>query len=173
MLMIEGLSLSLGEFRFFGLDISVEMGKYCIILGPTGAGKTILLETIAGIYQPDAGRILLEGRDITRDPPEFRGMGMVYQDYMLFPHLTVLENITFGLRQRGVPKAEREEEAEKAAEMQGIFPRLDRFSSTLSGGEQQRTAIARALVLRPRVLLLDEPLSALDTVTRNRLRAAS
>lgn len=170
MLRIEGLSLSLGEFRFFGLDISVETGEYCIILGPTGAGKTILLETIAGIYQPDAGRILLDGRDITRELPELRGIGMVYQDYMLFPHMTVLENITFGLRQRGVPKAERGRVAAEVAEMLGILPLLDRFSSTLSGGEQQRTAIARALVLRPRVLLLDEPLSALDTVTRERLR---
>ncbi len=170
MLRIENLSLSLGEFRFSGLNISVATGEYCVILGPTGAGKTILLETIAGIYQPDAGRILLDAQDITREKPELRGIGMVYQDYMLFPHLTAGENIMFGLLQRKMPKDARESIAREAAEMLGILPLFDRYPATLSGGEQQRTAIARALVLNPRVLLLDEPLSALDTVTRERLR---
>lgn len=170
MLDISSLSLTLGGFRFTDLSVSVADGEYCIILGPTGAGKTILLETIAGIHRPDTGRIVLDGTDITDAPPERRGIGMVYQDYMLFPHMTVRENIGFGLRQRGVPKEERDTAAESIAETLGIAHLLDRYPATLSGGEQQRTAIARALVLRPRVLLLDEPLSALDTVTRDRLR---
>lgn len=170
MLEISGLSLSLGDFRFTDLNVSVAAGEYCIILGPTGAGKTILLETIAGIHQPDAGRIVLDGTDITDAPPETRGIGMVYQDYMLFPHMTVRENIGFGLRQRKMPKIDRDTTAGTIAETLGIAHLLDRYPATLSGGEQQRTAIARALVLSPRVLLLDEPLSALDTVTRDRLR---
>ncbi|HJK45171.1 MAG TPA: ATP-binding cassette domain-containing protein, partial [Methanocorpusculum sp.] len=99
MLEISGLTLSLGEFRFTDLSVSVANGEYCIILGPTGAGKTILLETIAGIHSPDKGQIFLDGADITNAPPEQRGIGMVYQDYMLFPHITVKENIGFGLRQ--------------------------------------------------------------------------
>ncbi|HJK00360.1 MAG TPA: ATP-binding cassette domain-containing protein [Methanocorpusculum sp.] len=170
MLEISGLTLSLGEFRFTDLSVSVANGEYCIILGPTGAGKTILLETIAGIHSPDKGQIFLDGADITNAPPEQRGIGMVYQDYMLFPHMTVKENIGFGLRQRGVPKGERDTAAETMAKTLGIAHLLDRYPATLSGGEQQRTAIARALVLNPRVLLLDEPLSALDTVTRDRMR---
>ena len=170
MLEISALALTLGGFRFTDLSVSVADGEYCIILGPTGAGKTILLETIAGIHRPGKGRIVLDGTDITDAPPERRGIGMVYQDYMLFPHMTVRENIGFGLRQRDVPKAERDVIAGSIAERLSIAHLLDRYPATLSGGEQQRTAIARALVLRPRVLLLDEPLSALDTVTRDRLR---
>ena len=170
MLEISNMTLSLGEFRFTDLSVSVADGEYCIILGPTGAGKTILLETIAGIHRPDKGRILLDGTDITDAPPERRGIGMVYQDYMLFPHMTVRENIGFGLRQRGISGENRDAAAESIAETLGIAHLLDRYPATLSGGEQQRTAIARALVLSPRVLLLDEPLSALDTVTRERLR---
>ncbi len=170
MLEIQNLSLHLGEFHFENLSIRVETGEYCIILGPTGAGKTILLETIAGIHHPDNGSILLDGRDITSLVPEKRGIGMVYQDYMLFPHMTVRENIAFGLRQAGRPPAERSAVAEQMAETLGIAQLLDRYPATLSGGEQQRTALARALVLRPGILLLDEPLSALDTATRERLR---
>ena len=125
MLEISGLTLSLGEFRFTDLSVSVANGEYCIILGPTGAGKTILLETIAGIHSPDKGQIFLDGADITNAPPEQRGIGMVYQDYMLFPHMTVKENIGFGLRQRGVPKGERDTAAETMAKTLGIAHLLD------------------------------------------------
>ncbi|WP_292519040.1 ABC transporter ATP-binding protein [Methanoculleus sp.] len=170
MLSIRDLSLSLGEFFLAGVDLTVADGEYFIVLGPTGAGKTILLETIAGIYAPDTGTITLDGRDITRTDPKDRGIGMVYQDYMLFPHLTVAANIGFGLLQRGVDPARIREAVREAADLLGIGHLLDRTPGTLSGGEQQRAAIARALVLRPRVLLLDEPLSALDAVTRDRLR---
>ncbi|WP_319378176.1 ATP-binding cassette domain-containing protein [uncultured Methanocorpusculum sp.] len=170
MLEITALSIQLGEFSFSDLNLDVKEGEYCIILGPTGAGKTILLETIAGIHYPKSGRICLNGKDITNTPPESRGIGMVYQDYMLFPHMTVGENIDFGLKEQGVAKPEREAAVKKIAATFGISHLLDRHPQTLSGGEQQRTAIARSLLLRPSVLLLDEPLSALDTITRERLR---
>src|SRR5690554_2050066 len=170
MLDIRGLSLSLGEFSLDGVDLTVDDGEYFIILGPTGAGKTILLETIAGIYAFASGTISLDGRDITRTDPKDRGIGMVYQDYMLFPHLTVEENIGFGLLQRKTEPDRIRELVSETADLLGIGHLLDRTPGTLSGGEQQRAAIARALVLRPRVLLLDEPLSALDAVTRDRLR---
>ncbi len=170
MLEIESLSIQLGEFSFTDLNLKVTDGEYCIILGPTGAGKTILLETIAGIHHPKNGRILLNDKDITNIPPERRGIGMVYQDYMLFPHMTVAENIGFGLKERGVSVSEREAAVQNIAKTMGISHLLERHPKTLSGGEQQRTAIARSLLLRPSVLLLDEPLSALDTITRDRLR---
>jgi molybdopterin-binding protein len=169
-LKITGLTKRLGDFVLDGVDLTVADGEYFIILGPTGAGKTILLETLAGIYTPDDGTITLDGHDITRTDPKDRGIGMVYQDYMLFPHLTVGENIGFGLRQRKADPARIREEVQETAALLGIEHLLSRTPGTLSGGEQQRAAIARALVLRPHVLLLDEPLSALDTSTRDRLR---
>ncbi|HOB17159.1 MAG TPA: ATP-binding cassette domain-containing protein [Candidatus Methanoculleus thermohydrogenotrophicum] len=170
MLKIRNLSLSLGEFSLDGVDLTVADGEYFIIIGPTGAGKTILLETIAGIYTPDSGTIILDGRDITHTDPKDRGIGMVYQDYILFPHLTVEENIGFGLLQRKVDPGRIRDLVSEIADLLGIGHLLERTPGTLSGGEQQRAAIARALVLRPRVLLLDEPLSALDAATRDRLR---
>lgn len=170
MLIIDSVSKDLGEFALTDVSLSVGDGEYFIILGPTGAGKTILLETIAGIYSPDAGRIVLNDRDITDVPAKDRNIGMVYQDYMLFPHLTVEENIGFGLLQRKTEPDRIRELVSETADLLGIGHLLDRTPGTLSGGEQQRAAIARALVLRPRVLLLDEPLSALDAVTRDRLR---
>ncbi|MDN7012007.1 ATP-binding cassette domain-containing protein [Methanoculleus sp. FWC-SCC3] len=170
MLRIAGLAKRLGDFALDGVDMTVADGEYFVVLGPTGAGKTILLETLAGIYSPDAGTIDLDGRDITRTDPKNRGIGMVYQDYMLFPHLTVGENIGFGLKQGKADPARISESVQETAALLGIGHLLERTTGTLSGGEQQRAAIARALVLQPRVLLLDEPLSALDTVTRERLR---
>jgi molybdopterin-binding protein len=169
-LRIAGLAKRLGDFALDDVDMTVADGEYFVVLGPTGAGKTILLETLAGIYSPDAGTIDLDGRDITRTDPKNRGIGMVYQDYMLFPHLTVGENIGFGLKQGKADPARISESVQETAALLGIGHLLERTTGTLSGGEQQRAAIARALVLRPRVLLLDEPLSALDTVTRERLR---
>jgi molybdate transport system ATP-binding protein len=170
MLQITGLVKTLGSFSLVDVNLTIEDGEYFIILGPTGAGKTILLETIAGIHSPDAGSITLGGHEISLMEPEKRGVGMVYQDYMLFPHMTVEKNIEFGLRQQKIDPSTIRKQVGEAAEMLGIGHLLERYPGTLSGGEQQRAAIARALVLRPRVLLLDEPLSALDAATRERLR---
>lgn len=169
-LAIRSLSITIGTFSLRDVDLEVPAGGYCMILGPSGAGKTILLETIAGIYTPQKGEISIDGRDITRNDPKDREIAMVYQDCMLFPHLTVRENIAFGLKQRDVSPGEIEERVHALADLTGIVQILDRYTDTLSGGEQQRTAIARGLVLSPRILLLDEPLSALDTMTRDLMR---
>lgn len=170
MLTIDSVSKSLGEFALSNVSLSIGDGEYFIVLGPTGAGKTILLETIAGIYSPDAGRIILNGRDITDVPARERNIGMVYQDYMLFPHLTVEANIGFGLKSRRADPAFIRGKVEESAELLNISHLLHRYPGTLSGGEQQRAAIARALVMEPDALLLDEPLSALDVKTRESLR---
>ena len=170
MLIIDSVSKDLGEFRLKDVSLSVEDSEYFIILGPTGAGKTILLETIAGIYGPDSGRIILNDRDITSVPAKDRNIGMVYQDYMLFPHLTVEENIGFGLKSRRADPDFIRGKVQESAELLNISHLLHRHPGTLSGGEQQRTAIARALVMEPDALLLDEPLSALDVKTRESLR---
>lgn len=141
-----------------------------MILGPTGSGKTILLETIAGVYRPDSGRVLLNGVDVTSLPPRERNVGMVYQDYMLFPHLTVEQNIAFGLRFMKPAPAGGKRSVRRLAELLGVEALLHRYPGTLSGGEQQRTAIVRALIVEPDVLLLDEPLSALEARTKEKLR---
>lgn len=170
MLVISNLEKSLGDFTLHDISLTIGEGEYFMILGPTGAGKTVLLETIAGIHEPDTGSISLNGRDITSLPPEERGFSIVYQDFMLFPHLTVFENIAFGLREQGLPFPEIRDKVTEISELLGISSLLERAPLTLSGGEQQRAALARALVMRPRVLLLDEPMSALDAASRTRLR---
>lgn len=170
MLEIENVSKDMGEFVLKDASLTVNDGEYLVIIGPTGAGKTILLETLAGIYPPDSGRVILNGRDITNALPRERNICMVYQDYMLFPHLTVAENIGFGLRNRKMGGAEIERKVNDAARFLCIDHLLHRHPETLSGGEQQRAAIARAVVMEPALLLLDEPLSALDGQTREKLR---
>ena len=160
----------MGEFLLDSVSINVEKGDYLVILGPTGAGKTILLETVAGVYPPDNGSIRLNQRDITNEEPRNRKICMVYQDFMLFPHLTVEDNIGFGLRIKKVEKEEIRSRVKEVAELFGIDHLLHRYPDTLSGGEKQRTAISRASIMNPEVLLLDEPLSALDGQTRERLR---
>ncbi len=170
MLRIESLSITLGEFSVRDVSLEIRPGEYFIILGPTGAGKTVLLETIAGIHTPDSGMIILGDEEITATEPRLRKIGMVYQDYMLFPHLTVEDNIAFGLRQRKVPKEEQRALVTEMCAFLEIAHLAKRYPGTLSGGEQQRVALARALVLKPEILLLDEPLSALDSRTRERMR---
>jgi len=170
MIRVENISKNLGEFFLRDVTLEVNDGEYFMILGPTGAGKTILLETIAGIYPPDKGKVFLDGRDITNIPPKSRNINVVYQDYMLFPHLTVAQNIGFGLRSKKIPKEEVERKINESADLLGVSHLLHRYPGTLSGGEQQRIAIARAMVMEPKALLLDEPLSALDTQTAERLR---
>ena len=162
MIEIKKLTVNLGDFLLDRIDLRVEKGEYFIILGPTGAGKTVLLEAIAGLYPIKSGEIWLDGREVTKIEPEKRGIGFVYQDYVLFPHLKVKDNLLFGLKRRRRPKEEIARVMEWLAELLGITHLLERSPDTLSGGERQKVALGRALSTSPEVLLLDEPLSALD-----------
>ncbi|HEY88862.1 MAG TPA: ABC transporter ATP-binding protein [Thermoflexia bacterium] len=164
-LVVQELAVNLGDFYLQDFNLAVAEGEYYVILGPTGAGKTVLLESIAGLHPVEGGRILLAGANLVAVPPEQRGIGFVYQDYMLFPHLSVAQNIAFGLTLRGEPKSVIAERVAELAQLLGIAALLHRAPRTLSGGEQQRAALARALIVKPRLLLLDEPLSALDPET--------
>ncbi len=167
---IENVTKKWEDFSIRNVELKIAKGEYFVVLGPTGAGKTLLLELIAGFHKPDSGRIWIDNMDVTFLPPEKRGVGFVPQEYMLFPHMTVFENVEFGLKVRKVPKAERERRVEQTLEFMGLTHLRDRLPMTLSGGEQQKTALARALVIKPKILLLDEPLSALDTNTRKKMQ---
>ncbi|MDD5191277.1 MAG: ABC transporter ATP-binding protein, partial [Dehalococcoidales bacterium] len=145
--------------------------EYTTIVGPTGAGKTVLLESLAGLHAAESGRLWIGGTDMTLAPPETRGMSIVYQDCALFPHLSVKDNVLFGLKVRSKKKAEFDEVLSWVDSLLAIKQLCNRLPSTLSGGERQRVALARALVTRPRILLLDEPLSALDAESREEIRA--
>lgn len=153
-----------------GLDLAAEPGELIALLGPSGCGKTTALRALAGLERVDTGSILVDGRDVTDEPANRRDLGMVFQSYSLFPHLTSAQNVEFGLRMRKVPAAERRRRAGEALELVGLGQHGGRYAHQLSGGQQQRVALARALVTRPRVLLLDEPLSALDAKVRVQLR---
>ncbi|MFN3286739.1 MAG: ABC transporter ATP-binding protein, partial [bacterium] len=153
-----------------GITLSVQRGEFFTLLGPSGCGKTTLLRIVAGFETPDEGAVWLDGEDITELPPNRRNMGMVFQSYSLFPNMTAEENVEFGLRVRGVPPAERARRVGELFELIGLAAARKRYPHQLSGGEQQRVALARALAIEPRVLLLDEPLSALDAQIRVQLR---
>ncbi len=170
MLEVRSISKRLGSLELSDVSLTLEQGQCFVLLGPSGVGKTVFLEIIAGLIRPDSGSILWEGADITATAPEKRRFAMVYQDYALFPHLTVGQNIGYGLRATPMDSKKIDDRIEALAEKLRIFHILKRRPETLSGGEQQRVALARALAARPRLLLLDEPLSALDTNTRQRLR---
>lgn len=163
MIRIKDLAIDLKEFALRDIDLDIKKGEYFVIIGPTGAGKSILLETIVGFHIPDQGSIELDEKDITKEETRKRKIGIVFQNYMLFPHLSVEKNIEFGLKQK---KSNMVEKITKFLEIDHI---LHRMPSTLSGGESQRVALARALVNKPKVLLLDEPLSALDVNTRDKI----
>lgn len=165
MIRLEEVTLRVGSFHLSQITLEVPAGGYGLVIGPTGSGKTSLLEAIAGHLQPLGGRIRLDETDVTALPPERRGVGFVYQSYHLFPHCSVRENIAYGLR--GPDAAARVTEL---ADLLGIAPLLDRRVQGLSGGEQQRVALARALAPRPRILLLDEPFAAVDPALRRVLR---
>lgn len=152
-------------------DLTVAKGETLVFLGPSGCGKTTCLRIVAGLEKPDAGgRVLFDGADVTETEIEHRNIGMVFQSYALFPNMTVAENIGYGLKIRKVPPAERAKRVAEMLALTGIEPLRDRRIDQLSGGQRQRVALARAVAIRPRVLLLDEPLTALDAALRDRLR---
>ena len=153
-----------------GLDLEIARGELMTLLGPSGSGKTTTLMMLAGFEMPSAGRILLEGRDIAHTAPHKRGIGVVFQSYALFPHMTVAENVGFPLSERGISRAERDARVLKALGMVRLEGYADRRPVQLSGGQQQRVALARALVFEPPIVLLDEPLGALDKALREEMQ---
>jgi molybdopterin-binding protein len=166
MIGVKNLCVDLGEFVLKDITLNIEEGEYFIILGPTGAGKTVLLESIAGLYPVMSGEIWLRGKEVTRVEPENRKISIVYQDHVLFPHLSVKDNIIFGLRMHKTRADEVANRLDWVAELLGISNLLHRRPDTLSGGEKQKVALGRAIVTQPELLLVDEPLSALDPETR-------
>jgi putative spermidine/putrescine transport system ATP-binding protein len=166
-LRLEQLGKTFGDFTAVdGLSLEVDKGKFVSLLGPSGCGKTTTLQMVAGFVEPTRGRIVLEGRDITATRPEKRGMGVVFQSYALFPHMTVAENIGFGLEMRGMPRVDKLRRIDETLDLVRLPGLGKRFPKELSGGQRQRVAIARALAVRPEVLLLDEPMSNLDAKLR-------
>ena len=168
---LTGLTRRYGDvLALDGLDLDIAAGEFVALLGPSGCGKTTALRAIAGFEHPDAGQVLIGGRDVTGVPPAKRGTGMVFQAYSLFPNMTAAQNVAYGLQVRRRPARERTARAAELLELVGLGDRGDRYPHQLSGGQQQRVALARALAVAPQVLLLDEPLSALDAQVRVQLR---
>lgn len=155
---------------FTDISLSIARGTMCVLVGPSGCGKTTLLRTVAGLAKPDSGRILIDGRDTTLEPPRERGVGMVFQHYALFPNLTVEQNLAFGLEQQKMSSVEIRRRVADMVELVGLSERAKAKPHALSGGQKQRVALARALVTKPKLLLFDEPMSALDAQIRKRLR---
>ncbi|WP_280539053.1 ABC transporter ATP-binding protein [Chromohalobacter sp. 11-W] len=153
-----------------GVDLNIRAGEFFTLLGPSGCGKTTLLRILAGLEEPDAGSLVVGGKDITETPPHQRSVNTVFQSYALFPHLSVRENLAFGLKMRGMPAAERHSKVDEIADFIKLGDLIDRHVDQLSGGQRQRIALARALICEPDVLLLDEPLSALDAGLRSQLQ---
>jgi len=170
MIELRAVSKTLGEFKLENVNLKVEDGEYFVLLGPSGVGKTVLLELVAGLISLDKGAVLLNGKDITSLPPEQRGVALVYQDYALFPHMSVEANIAYGLRAKGISSKSAKKTVAQTAALMGVENLLFREPETLSGGEKQRVALARALIIKPNTLLLDEPLAAVDPNESKRLR---
>jgi molybdate/tungstate transport system ATP-binding protein len=170
MIKIENLNIRLLDFNLHDIKLEIGENEFFILMGPTGAGKTVLLEAIAGLVPIKSGRIIIEKKDITKLPPERRGISIVYQDYALFPHLTVKDNIMYGLHFHRNDKTKAKKDLTRLVEELNLSRLLRRFPTNLSGGEKQRVALARALMVEPKVLLLDEPISALDPRFREEVR---
>ncbi|PKL66920.1 MAG: Fe3+/spermidine/putrescine ABC transporter ATP-binding protein [Methanobacteriales archaeon HGW-Methanobacteriales-1] len=168
---VKDLNVDLGEFYLKNASLSLEKQEYLVLIGPTGSGKSVLLETIAGFYKAKSGQVLLNSEDITNLSPENRGISIVYQDNVLFPHMNVYENIAYGLKKQTDDKELIQNKVHKMAEILKIDHILNRNIKTLSGGEIQRAAISRALIVDPQILLMDEPFSALDIRTHSSLTA--
>lgn len=168
---IRQLMMKFGDYTALEhIDLDVAEGEFLTLLGPSGCGKTTLLKLISGFLKPTAGSIAIDGEDVTNLPPESRNTALCFQSYALFPHLTVYENLAFGLRQKRVPTAEREARIADVADKLGLSAQLQKLPNQLSGGQQQRVSLGRALVMRPRVILFDEPLSNLDAKLRDQVR---
>ena len=170
-LKLHGIAKSYGDFvALHPLNLSVDAGEFVSLLGPSGSGKTTLLNIVAGFLNPDGGDILVGGKPILDLPPHRRGLGVVFQNYSLFPHMSVSRNVAFPLQMRRTPKAEAQRAVDDALQLVGMKDFADRFPAQLSGGQQQRVAVARAIVFRPSILLMDEPFGALDRKLRERLQ---
>jgi spermidine/putrescine ABC transporter ATP-binding subunit len=168
---LEGVNKRFGAVAAVqGVTVDIARGSIFSLLGPSGCGKTTTLRLIAGFEQPDSGEVYIRGRRVTATPPYRRDFSMVFQSYALFPHLTVADNVAFGLRMRRVPRSERAAAVRNALELVKLAPLADRHPRQLSGGQQQRVALARAIVVKPAVLLLDEPLGALDKMLREEMQ---
>lgn len=171
LLSIDSVCKSFGAFQALdNIHLDIEQGEFIVLLGPSGCGKTTLLRSIAGFMQPDSGTIAIDGQDVSRLPPYRRPLNTVFQNYALFPHMTVLENVAYGPRRQGVNRSEARQRAREALALVGLEALEERFPRGMSGGQQQRVALARAIVNRPKLLLLDEPLSALDMKLRKRMQ---
>ena len=166
MIRTENLQVAYDNFELRDINIEIKRNEFFVLMGPTGAGKTVLLESIAGLTPVRSGAVILNGKDITALPPEKRGVGIVYQDYALFPHMSVRDNITYAVRYHRIDKHLAGKRLDKLCSDLNIGHLLNRYPETLSGGEQQRSALARAMMFEPSVLMLDEPLSALDPAFR-------
>ncbi len=169
-LTLSDISKTWHGFALKDISLSVEDGEYFIILGPTGAGKSLLLDTIMGFNTPDTGKIVINGLDVTSELPEKRNVGYVPQNIVLFPHMTVAENVAFGLKMRNVDKAERKKTVDDMLDLLKLAALKNRRPATLSGGERQKVALARVLAIDPKLILLDEPLTSVDVETGRELR---
>ena len=167
---VENLNVNLGEFHLKDINLEIERGEYVVLIGPTGSGKSVLLETIIGFYAPESGTVKLDGKVLNDVAPEERNIGIVYQDHVLFPNMDVYDNIAYGLkRDKSLTKEEIDKKVRDIAETMNIAHILHRDVLTLSGGESQRTALARAIIVEPDIILMDEPFSALDVTTQAKL----
>ena len=171
LLTIEGVSMRFGAYQALDhIDLAIQQGEFVALLGPSGCGKTTLLKSIAGFLKPESGRILIDGQDVSRLAAHHRPLNTVFQNYALFPHMTVLENVAYGPRRQGASRPQAAARAKDALDMVGLADFGPRYPRDMSGGQQQRVALARAIVNQPKLLLLDEPLSALDLKLRKRMQ---